>query len=963
MLWKIEIKKKDGFYDSVGERIKKDINGLGFTDIKEVKFIQVYYIDGSIEERNIEKISQLLLSDGVTQEYSYCPFPEKNSSYPFPNDIKVEIAYHTGVMDPWEESIKKGIKTLHITEPQFVKTSKEYIIKGEIEERKLDTICNQILMNPIIQHVVEDENDILSKPSGYEFKLIEIDLLSASDEELMEISENMQLSLTLQEMRTIKQYFQKLGRKPTDVELESLAQTWSEHCKHKTLRGNIEYIEKHGGDKKVRNYDNLLKETIMQVTDELDKDWCVSVFVDNSGIIKFNSNYNICFKVETHNHPSALEPYGGANTGIGGVIRDPLGTGLGGKPIFNTDVFCFAPPSYPQDKIPEGILHPKRVMKGVVSGVRDYGNKMGIPTINGAVIFDDDYLGNPLVYCGNAAIMPKEYSFKKISSGDLIFVAGGKTGRDGIHGATFSSAELTQESEDISSQAVQIGNPITEKKMEKAIIRARDENLYNAITDCGAGGLSSAVGELGEETGAEVNLEKVPLKYKGLSYSEIWISEAQERMVLVVPEENTNKLKEIFKEEEVELTHIGQFTDDGRLTLFYEGNKVADMKMQFLHHGLPKVKRKAIWEDKSYPEPKNETAHKLGEKLIELLSSLNIASKEWIIRQYDHEVQGKSVLKPLVGIENDGPSDASVVRPLLHSQKGLGVACGINSRFGKIDPYWMGASVIDEAIRQLVAVGIDPKRIALLDNFCWGNTNKPKQLGSLVRAANACYDIAKKMGTPFISGKDSLNNEFKTDNESIPIPPTLLISSIGITDNISNIISIDLKKSDNLIYIVGTTLPELGGSEYYNTKGYLGNRVPKVTPDFSRFLYKKIHEAIKENLITSAHDCSEGGIGVATAEMAFAGGLGVNLFLNEVPYEGKKRNDYILFSESNSRLILEVEKEKIDDFEKKFNKIPYGIIGCVRDNQNYNVYGIENNKIISANINDLKESWKEPLNW
>ncbi len=1008
MLWRIETTNREGIFDSIGESIKKDIYDSGIKAVKEVRFIQVYYINNIIDASFIDKIARLLLTDPITQEYSYSPFANDNYSQATNKDklvtlkentdsktLEIEVAFHSGVMDPWEESIKKGLSDLGIKEVEFIKTSKKYIIKGEITKEELDLICQKILLNPVIQHIVKEKSDILSKAQDYKFKLVTVDISKVSDGDLINLSKNMQLYLNLREMQEIKNYFNKLGRNPTDVEIESLAQTWSEHCKHKTLRGLIEYSEEdrrqktedrrqrtedsvnslrsHGASRRqkteTRMIDNLLKETVMKVTKELNKDWCVSVFVDNSGVIKFDDEYNICFKVETHNHPSALEPYGGANTGIGGVIRDPLGTGLGAKPIFNTDVFCFAPPDFPQNKLPPGVLHPKRIMKGVVAGVRDYGNKMGIPTINGAVIFDKDYLGNPLVYCGNAGIMPKDKSFKKVLAGDLIVLVGGRTGRDGIHGATFSSAELTQESERISSGAVQIGNPITEKKMEEAILKARDENLYNAITDCGGGGLSSAVGELGQDGGVQVNLEKVPLKYKGLSYTEIWISEAQERMILAVPRENLVRLRQIFQEEEVELTCIGEFTDDRTLTLFYEGDRVAELDMEFLHNGLPKIKRKAIWEKRTYPEPEFDSPQDLTPSLLKILSSWNVTSKEWIIRQYDHEVQGMSVLKPLVGIKNDGPSDASIVRPILSSQKGVGVSCGINSKYGKIDTYWMAASVIDEAVRQLIAVGCDIEKIALLDNFCWGNTDKPKQLGSLVRAAFACYDIAKELETPFISGKDSLNNEYNIGKESVSIPPTLLISAIGILDDVSCVVSMDLKQADNLIYILGTTFSELGGSEYYNIRGFLGNEVPRLNPKIAKLIYENLNQAIRRKLVYSVHDCSEGGIGVTCCEMAFAGGLGMEIFLREVPVQvtGNQkpvtRDDVILFSESNSRFIVEVDKKNQEEFEKLMQDNQFGLIGCVSEKPEFKVYGLDGEVVVSVDIDKLKEAWQRPLRW
>ncbi|MCU0876017.1 MAG: AIR synthase related protein, partial [Pirellulaceae bacterium] len=640
-------------------------------------------------------------------------------------------------------------------------------------------------------------------------------------------------------MQTIQEYFRQLGRDPTDVELESVAQTWSEHCSHKTLAGRIAYRDPNGP----RRFENMLKETIFAATQQIRRDlgtddWCVSVFKDNAGVVRFDDQYNVVFKVETHNHPSALEPYGGANTGIGGVIRDPLGTGMGAKPVCNTDVFCFAPPNTRPEDLPPGVLHPRRVMKGVVSGVRDYGNRMGIPTVNGAVYFDPRYLGNPLVYCGTVGILPCDKSFKEPRAGDWIVAIGGRTGRDGIHGATFSSAELTSESETVSGGAVQIGNAITEKMLQDVLLAARERGLYHAVTDCGAGGFSSAVGEMGEHIGAEVWLEKAPLKYEGLSYTEIWISEAQERMVLSVSDEQWPEFAALCKSEDVEATIIGKFVPTGKLELKYAGQVVADLRMEFLHDGRPPVVREAVYEPPAVqplssrggpwqPSAAGATGRDWTGALRQILGSLNVASKEWVIRQYDHEVQAGSVIKPLVGVENDGPGDAAVVRPLLSSRRGLVIACGMNPRYGDFDTYHMAASAIDEAIRNCVAVGADPRRIAILDNFCWGYTDRPETLGSLVRAALACHDLAVVLQTPFISGKDSLNNEFSYldadgRKRTISIPPSLLISAMGQVDDVSRCVTMDAKEAGNLIYLVGVTKAELGGSHLSLVEGLSG---------------------------------------------------------------------------------------------------------------------------------------------
>ncbi|MFC1703300.1 phosphoribosylformylglycinamidine synthase subunit PurL [Candidatus Omnitrophota bacterium] len=966
MIWRVEISDKPGVFDAVGEAVKKDIEDLGIYNVRDVRFAQLYFITGKISQEQITVIARELLVDSITQTFRVTNSKtfRKNLSNK-KNARIVEVAYNPGVMDPVEESTLKGIRDLGIHTAEGVRTSRLYHIDGKLNQREFTTICEKLLCNKVIQHIVGNPTDSFkalaeSSSHGYRFHLLNVEILNANDTRLLEISKKGQLFLNLREMQQIKEYFTRLGRNPTDCELETIAQTWSEHCAHKTFRGKIEYSC--NGTKKVIN--NLLKSTIMKVTKKLNKPWCVSVFKDNSGIIRFDKDYDVCFKVETHNHPSALEPFGGANTGIGGVIRDPLGTGLSAKPILNTDVFCFGKPDYSFNRLPKGTLHPKRVMKGVVSGVRDYGNKMGIPTVNGAILFDNRYVGNPLVYCGTVGIMPKGKAFKKVSPGDLILLVGGKTGRDGIHGATFSSGELTHESEDVSSSAVQIGNPIQEKKMVDTILKARERKLFSAITDCGAGGLSSAVGEMGEHIGARVDLEKVPLKYKGLSYYEIWISEAQERMVLAVPQKHKEQILEIFTRENVEATIIGEFTNTKRLKLFYQGNSVCDLDMRFLHNGLPQISKKAIWKKKRLPEPKFAEPKDLTVPLKKILSNWDVCSKEWVIRQYDHEVQGGSIIKPLVGVQNDGPSDASVTKPRFDSKKGIIISNGINFRFGDIDPYWMAATCIDEALRQIIAVGGNLKQVALLDNFCWGNPDKPDRLGSMVRASEGCYKIALGYGTPFISGKDSLNNEYSEHGKSMAIPGTLLISAIGVMDDVSKAITMDVKCPGNLIYVVGLTLDELGGSQYYHLRSSIGNNVPQVNVTLGKKIMDTLSKVTNLGLVASCHDCSEGGIAVAAAEMAFSGGLGMDIFVSEIPYKGKKiRNDVILFSESNSRFLVEVSPKHKNKFEQLLKSLPLGLIGCISDSKEFRAYGMNGKTCIKAPLDELKESWQTPLKW
>ncbi|HNX90422.1 MAG TPA: phosphoribosylformylglycinamidine synthase subunit PurL [Candidatus Omnitrophota bacterium] len=948
---RIEVRNKKGEYDAVVETLKRDVKDIGINVLKDAEYIEVYTLSGEIEASDADRIAFELLADRVIQEYNiaggFVPVSGVHSE-------TVEVAYNPGVMDPVQESAMKAVHDMGIDSVDSVETSKKFILYGDLTKADAASIADKLLYNKIIQHVVvSEEKD--KEIAAYEFKAVYVDIVSMSDKDLMNLSKKGQLYLNLVEMKAIKDYFKKIKRNPTDCELETIAQTWSEHCKHKTMRGDIVF-----NGKKIKN---LLGNTVMKVTKELNKKWCVSVFKDNAGVIRFDKDNNVCFKVETHNHPSALEPYGGSETGVGGVIRDCMGTGRGAKPIANTDVFCFGIPDADVASVPKGALHPKRVMKGVVGGVRDYGNKMGIPTVNGAICFDERYTGNPLVFCGNVGIMPKKFSTKKVSPGDLIVAIGGRTGRDGIHGATFSSAELTAESEVISSTAVQIGNPITEKKMVDTLIKARDLELYEAITDCGAGGFSSAVGEMGEDTGAEVYLERAPLKYQGLKPWEIWISEAQERMVLAVKPKKLKALLDIFKSENVEATVIGNFTNDKKLRIYFKDHKITELDMKFLHDGLPYTAKKAKWKaPKENKEITFKLAGSLTDDLKKVIAGWNVCSKEWVVRQYDHEVQGGSVLKPFIGVYRDAPSDAAIIRPVLDSVKGVVISNGINPCYGDIDPYWMAASAIDEALRQVAAVGGDLDKVAILDNFCWGNSDDQVQLGKLVRASYACYDIAKAYGTPFISGKDSFNNEFNTGKKTVAIPSTLLISAIGVIDDVSKTVSADIKESGNLLYVIGKTYQEMGASQYFAAKKVNGGVVPRVRPKTALKTMERVVSAIKKGFIRSCHDCSEGGIAVSLSEMLFGADLGAEISLHGIPCENSvKRDDVLLFSESNSRFIVEIPARCKTKFEKHMKGIDHGLIGEVNGTGKLTVSGLSGKVVVDAEIEEVKSFWKTTI--
>jgi len=858
---RIEVRVRSEHADPAGVAALYDLRlaGLVATD---VRVHQVYYVQGLEDPARAARALFIdpVLEDGIV-----------GGSFKSAG-IAVSVWRQPGVMDPVEGSVLRALRTLG-EKPQRAVTGQTYWIESDSDPEAVLAAVKRSLANEVIEEIgagtLPAPRDLPAERDHFEFPEIDLDV---DDAELRAISRRYVLALSAEEMRTIRDHFAGLGRAPRLGELETLAQTWSEHCKHKTLTGPIEYTE----DGRTEQIGNLLKETIFGSTVELDKDWCVSVFKDNAGIVRFDDENDICFKVETHNHPSAIEPYGGAGTGTGGVIRDILGTGLGARPIANTDVFCFG--DLDTKNPPKGVLHPLRVMRGVVAGVRDYGNRMGIPTVNGAVCFDERYLGNPIVYCGTVGILPRGMSEKQARPGDRIVTVGGRTGRDGIHGATFSSETLHDESDTVSGGAVQIGNPIEEKRVLDTQLRARDRGLYTGVTDCGAGGFSSAVGEMGEKCGAEVWLENAPLKYAGLDPVEIWISEAQERMVLAVPPEHEAELLALFAAEDVEARVIGEFTDTGRLVVKYEDRVLVDLAMDFLHDGLPKTPRKASWTTPApdVPEPTADA----GARLLDLLRDGNICSKEWIVRQYDHEVQAGSAIKPLVGPDGRGPGDASVVAPVLGSRRGVVIGCGINPKQGDTDTYAMAMCAVDEAIRNVICVGADPSRIALLDNFSWGDCSNPETLGAIVRAARGCRDAALLFGTPFISGKDSLNNEFRTDDGSIRIPHTLLISAMGQVDDVTRCVTSDLKRAGNKLVLVGET--------HLGPVPQVRESAPQTMADVAR--------VIREGLVRACHDLSEGGLAVAATEMAMGGGLGLRL-----------DTDTDLFDESPSRFLLEAD--------------------------------------------------------
>jgi len=924
--------------------LKEDIEFLGISSIEKVYITQLFYIEGNLSVSDIEKLTNEVLVDPAIEEYSMNKLLKREGK-------TTTIVYKPGVFDEEGETLKEVAESLNYKVTR-TKTGKRYIFKGKLSEKELEKIQNRLLMNDLIQEPTDPLEVEFPHPSPYKFKKNIVPIRKATDKELIDISKKGLLALTLEEMKIIKKYFTGEGREPTDLELETIAQTWSEHCCHKTFKSPIK------SDKKAAIKKKSLFGYIKDATEEINKKNVLLSFSDNAGAIEFDKEYAVTYKAETHNHPSALEPYGGAETGVGGVIRDTMGCGLGAKPFASTDIFCFGDPESRRNTLAAGVLHPRRIVRGVIAGVRDYGNKMGIPTVGGAVHFDADFNYNPLIFVGSVGIIKKKHLKKQVKEGDLIVALGGKTGRDGIHGATFSSLSLDEQSQDVSGGAVQIGNPIEEKKMLDVQMAAKNKGLYRAVTDCGAGGFSSAIGELGEKTGAVVDLEKAPLKYEGLSYWEIWVSESQERMVLAVPPENLEKLKEIFEEENVEYTVMGKF-GGGRLILRYNGEVVGDLDPDFLFNKVPIPEKRLKIKNYNRNPSSFKAPDNLEKTLLSALSSKNIGSRRWVTQQYDHEVQGGSVLKPFAG--TDSPSDGSVTRPLLSSKKAVVLGFGINPSFGKIDPYRMGASVIEESLRNLVSAGGDIENAVLLDNFCFGDTADRDVFADLFETTRACYEYAKIFKTPFISGKDSLNNFFTTqgkEKKRISIPPTLLISSMSVIDNFNHAMTSNFKSENNYIILIGETKNELGGSELARILDIKG-AVPEVYKEISYKTLKKITAGNREKLFLSIHDLSEGGLAAALSEMTFSNKIGCEIDISSI--NKNLREDILLFSESNSRFLIEVEEKNLKAVEKLLKDIPRYNIGTTKGSSL--VIKNKDKTLINIKLDEILKKWEGAVQW
>ena len=979
--------------DVRGDSVKRQLEADHNIEIGSVRSIVGFLIDSEITAEQVSSRVDDVFADPIIEESATNSSHLENTTlFPNPADVVVTIGFKPGVTDNPGKAALDGFLTIfpNAGEKARVSTYITYVFQGVPSEIEVEWLSKQ-LHNGLI------ERALYSKP-GEKYPEIEytpvipIDYsppstidLEVSDEELIRLSEEGLLALNLEEMQTIQAHYRnpevraaraEVGlpeNAPTDVELECLAQTWSEHCKHKIFAAHIKHSDKETGEES--EIDSLFKTHIMNPTLEMkdEVDWLLSVFHDNSGVIAWDDDWSMCMKAETHNSPSALDPYGGAMTGIVGVNRDILGTGLGSRPIANTDVFCFGPPDWEGD-LPDNLFHPSRVLRGVHAGVRVGGNESGIPTVNGAIVFDDRYIGKPLVYCGTIGIMPRrladgrESHEKNPLPGDRVYMVGGRVGYDGIHGATFSSLELTEESP---SSAVQIGDPITQKKMVDMILEARDAGLITCITDNGAGGLSSSIGEMAEYTnGCKIDLGKVPLKQEGLSSWEILVSESQERMTVAVKESDVDAFEKLANLHEVEATWVADFTNTGQFHVVHGDDTVASLPIEFLHDGVPQLRLESEWVKPSHAPftPPENSQH--SDLLLRMLARPNIASKETWVRQYDHEVIAQTAVKPFVGVERDGPGDAGLLAPIHGSTKGLVVSNGISPRYSDIDAGAMAAAAVDEAVRNAVCTGVDLSKVAGLDNFCWPDPIESKKtpdgkfkLAQLVRANRELERICRAYFVPCISGKDSMKNDYGTGENKISIPPTLLFSLFGNHPDVRYTTTSDLKPGESL-YLVGDSKQELGASEISfmmkeagEAEG-IGGEVPQLpNPEKNLASYKALTKTIQSGLVRTAHDCSEGGIAVAIAEMCIGGRCGAAIDIDgpgEADVWGR------LWGESLGRIIVGVKQESRLEFLSQMKGHSLTYMGEVTDGDTLGVWDGDD-LIIESSVEDMVAAWKGSL--
>ena len=990
----IQLLLKPGQHDGEGQRVAEAAQRHLGLSTGRVQSTALYTVRYPLSGEQLRDFATHCLQDPVLHDVALDEF-RHGSEY----KSYILVAKLPGVTDDEGISAQNALGDF-LNQPldthtQHIFSKRLYFLEHELPESSLRRLAEDLLGNKMINRFevgpIAQIRDYTPRPGGGAESITDlVRLVGLSDEELVKLSKGNLYALNLEEMRAVRDHYTSIAEErqaagmpqdPTDCELEIIAQTWSEHCKHKEFSAVIKYKDADTGEE--FEVDSLFKTYIKDATSEVDRqlrangnDWLIKVFSDNAGAVRINPESLFVWKVETHNSPSAIDPYGGAITGILGNNRDPLATGIGGaRLLFNTNVLCFGNPEF-SGTLLSNQLHPRRIFEGVRKGIEDGGNKSGVPTVNGAIVFDDRYAGKPLVYCGTGAVMPMQLAGldsweKNIDAQDRIIMAGGRVGKDGIHGATFSSIELDETSP---ATAVQIGSPITQKLAMDFLILATRRGLIKCSTDNGAGGLSSSIGELATISGgAVVELEKVPLKYLGLRPWEIFVSESQERFSLAVEPSKLDELLALGQEMEVELTDIGYFTSDGSLDVSFDGEPVARLDMEFLHNGVPRKVLEAEWTKPTAQEPVLPANLDYTDVLSRLLGSLNICSRESVIRQYDHEVKGRTIIKPLMGATGQAPQDAAVVRFNFESWEGVAVSNGILPRFGDLDAYDMSAGAFDEAVRQIVAVGGklpnlsygDGNFWSVNDNFCVPdsvydpvtNPDGKHKLAKLVRMCQALRDATAAYCIPLTSGKDSMKNDFKADGVKISVPPTVLYSMTAKIEDVRRTITSDFKQAEDVVYLLGETYDELGGSEFYQLFGELGANVPKVRFEEAKALYTLMGAANEKGLIQSCHDLSDGGLAVALAEATFGHGFGAEV---ELPATGLGLSAQ-LFSESHSRFVATVAPEDVVDFEQHFGARATRLGVVTQDGQLMVRHGGQT--VISASTAALRHEWTNgPVN-
>lgn len=994
MVSRLEIRLKPALTDAEGEKIRRKARAYFGYDVGDVRAIRVLTCTADLSPDALERLRTEIFTNPVTEESAFTPIARGF-------DWLIWVGFRPGVRDTAGSTAVEAIEDLlgiRFSEGEAVYTSTLYELRGNLSAEEVDRIAEGLLANGIIQQwrVYAKREWNASEGIGFPVPRVlldhepQVDVIPLdSDETLQRISDARNLALNAKDIPVIRRYFLREDVRaersavgldlPTDVELEYISQARSDHCNHNTFRGRFHYRDLATGATEV--VDNLFKTCIEAPTLEIQKrkDWVVSVLWDNAGVGRFDPDHNYVITGETHNSPSNMEAYGGSLTGIVGIYRDPLGTGKGARLILGMYGFCVGPRDYAGELSPH--LHPRRLLDGVIEGVRDGGNKSGIPTPYGILLFDETYLGKCLVFVTALGIMPAVVAgapshLKTTEPGDLIVMSGGRVGKDGIHGVTAASETY---SEHTPAGHVQIGDPYTQKKMHDFLLEARDEGLIAFITDNGGGGLSSSIGESARfSNGCRVDLDKVPLKYAGLDQWEIWVSESQERMTIAVKPEHIERFMALSATHAVESTVIGEFNDSGYLRLDYHSRPCAYIRMDLLQADFPQWEFEAEWtppERRGLFEPVVTEPRRHGALLRNLLARPNICARNWIPRQYDHEVQGGSVVKPLLGVNGDIPTDAAVVRPILDSPKGLAVAQALHPTYAAIDTYPMVAATIDEAVRKVIAVGADPEQISGVDNFCWptvqhhpvDNPDGKYKAAQLVRANQALRDICLAYGIPLLSGKDSMYIDGKLEGpygerRKVSGLPTLLFTACSVVDDAAECVTMDFKAAGDLIYVIGRTGNELGGGELYQMMGYTGLNVPRLDPDECLETYRRLHRAIREGLTASCRAVSRGGLAVHLALCAMAGDLGITLDLEKLPVEGEPAPTQLLYSESCGRLIVTVSPQNRERFERRLGpEAPWALAGKVRGERRILVTWKGETIGLDEPLEALYESWLGPF--